>query len=632
MTVDLSGYSIQEVSDTGTGTWATTPICSSGPCLINPGKYFLVQEAAGAGGTQNLPTPDATGTINLSGPAAKVALVSNTTTLTGGCPTSSAILDLVGYGATASCFEGIGRAPAPSNTTADFRKSGGCVDTNDNSTDFVVAAPDPRNSSSAANDCTTGFRPDITINDVTVTEGDSGTINASFTVTLSASSTQTVTVAYATADGTATAGADYQSNSGTLTFNPGVTTQPVTVLVNGDTLDEVNETFFVNLSNATNAAILDPQGLGTITDNDPKPSLSINDLPNITEGDSGTSTATFTVRLSAASGQTVTVNYATADGTATAGSDYVATNGTLTFNPGDTTKSIAVTINGDTSVEPDETFIVNLSSVSATATISDSQGQGTIKNDDVAPSADLSISKTTPSVVVVPGNNITYTITATNNGPTSAANTAVADTVPPNTTFQSITPPAGWTCITPVAGGTGPINCSRGSFPVGSQNFVLTIKVNSGASPSTAISNTATISSDTPDTDNSNNSSTATTNVVAAGSADLSVIKTDSPDPVAIGNDLAYTIALTNNGPASATNITVSDNLPAQVTFRSIAAPPPGWTCITPAVGTNGSITCTAPSLAVATVTFSVVVRVNTHLGCRRYRYFQYGQCEYYHD
>ena len=383
-TVDIAGWSVQETTDTGSGTWSVTSLCTAGPCFLVPGKYFLVQEAAGAGGASNLPTPDATGTINVNGTAAKVALVSSTTALTGSCPSGANILDLVGYGNTASCFEGTGRAPAPSNTTADFRKSGGCVDTNDNAADFVTSAPNPRNSSSPANDCRTGFRPDISISDLTVTEGDSGTVNATFNVTLSAASAQTVTVAFATADGTATAGTDYQSSSGTLTFNPGDLARPVTVLVNGDSLDEANETLFVNLSNATSAAILDARGQGTITDNDPTPSLSINDLPNIPEGDTGTSIANFTVTLSAASGQTVTVNYATADGTATVGSDYASTSGTLTFNPGETNKQIPVTINGDTTFEPNEAFFVNLTTL-VNATISDTQGQGTITNDDAAP-------------------------------------------------------------------------------------------------------------------------------------------------------------------------------------------------------------------------------------------------------
>src|SRR5207248_1934875 len=201
----------------------------------------------GAGGTTKLPTPDAMGTISMTAGAGKVALVSNATALTSQCPLG--LIDEVGYGSTANCFEGTGPTLAPGNATAAFRKSGGCVDTNDNASDFSIASAMPRNSASAVNDCTTGFRPDITINDVTVTEGNSGSLNANFTVTLSASSAQTVAVAYATADGTATAGSDYQSNSGTLTFNPGITIQPVTIAVNGDTLDEANETFFVKLSN-----------------------------------------------------------------------------------------------------------------------------------------------------------------------------------------------------------------------------------------------------------------------------------------------------------------------------------------------------------------------------------------------
>src|SRR5207244_875595 len=133
--------------------------------------------------------------------------------------------------------------------------------------------------------------PTLSINDVSVTEGDSGSTPATFTVSLSAASSFTVTVNYATADNTANAGSDYQSTSGTLTFNPGETAKPVTVLVNGDTTFEQNETFFVNLTSPTNATISDAQGQGTITNDDaapPTPRLFINDI-SIVEGNSGTS-------------------------------------------------------------------------------------------------------------------------------------------------------------------------------------------------------------------------------------------------------------------------------------------------------------------------------------------------------
>ncbi len=165
-------------------------------------------------------------------------------------------------------------------------------------------------------------------------------------MTLSAASGKTVTVDYATADGTATSPADYTSAAGTLTFAPGVITRTFTVPVVGDTLDELDETFVVNLSNPTNATIADGQGVGTITDNDAIPTLSIDNV-TVTEGDAGTATATFTVTLSAASGKTVTVDYATANGTATSPADYTAASGTLTFTPGQTTKTIDVAVQGD---------------------------------------------------------------------------------------------------------------------------------------------------------------------------------------------------------------------------------------------------------------------------------------------
>ena len=224
----------------------------------------------------------------------------------------------------------------------------------------------------------------LSINNLSVTEGNAGTTNAVFTVTLSAASTQTVTVNFATANGTATAGSDYVATSGTLTFNPGDTTKTITVVINGDTLNETNETFLVNLSNPVNATIADGQGLGTIINDDALPSLSINDV-TVIEGNTGTTNAVFTVTLSPASPGTVTVNFTTANGSATAGSDYLANSGTLTFNPGETTKTITVVINGDTLNETNETFLVNLSNP-VNATISDGQGLGTITNDDILPS------------------------------------------------------------------------------------------------------------------------------------------------------------------------------------------------------------------------------------------------------
>jgi len=225
--------------------------------------------------------------------------------------------------------------------------------------------------------------PVLSLNDVSVTEGSSGTQTAVFTVKLTGTTTaRTVTVHYATANGSpaATAGSDYVATSGTLTFAPGVTTQTVSVLVNGDLLDEPNETFNVNLSSATNAVIVDSLGVGTIIDDDPAPSVSINSV-SLLEGNTGTRTPTFTLTLSAPSSGSVTVNYATADGTATAGSDYTAKSGTVTFAAGTTSRTITVSIVGNTTAEPDETFFVNLSAP-VNATVANGQGVGTILNDD----------------------------------------------------------------------------------------------------------------------------------------------------------------------------------------------------------------------------------------------------------
>src|SRR5213075_2869346 len=147
--------------------------------------------------------------------------------------------------------------------------------------------------------------------------------------------------------------------------------------------DETNETLFVNLTNPINVTITDAQGLGTITDDDVAPSLSINDV-TVTEGNSGSSNATFTVTLSAVSGLTVTVDYATANATAVSPGDYTAAANTLTFAPGVLTQTIVVAVLGDAVNEPNETYQVNLSN-GTNASISDAQGIGTITNDDALP-------------------------------------------------------------------------------------------------------------------------------------------------------------------------------------------------------------------------------------------------------
>jgi len=144
--VSLNGWSVQYASAAGT-TWQVTNLTNFS---LQPGQHYLVQEAQGAGGTLNLPTPDAIGTIAMSATAGKVALVNSTTALAGACPTGASIVDFVGYGTTANCFEGSGPTAAPSNTTAALRKAAGETDTDNNASDFEVGAPNPRGTSDAA--------------------------------------------------------------------------------------------------------------------------------------------------------------------------------------------------------------------------------------------------------------------------------------------------------------------------------------------------------------------------------------------------------------------------------------------------------------------------------------------------
>ena len=552
---------------------------------LAPGQYFLVQEAAGTGGTTNLPPPDATGSIAMSAATGKVALVAGTAALPSlNCPgddgstpfnpNNSIIADLVGYGSFAAtaghCFEGAGPAPAPGNATAILRKAGGCVDTNDNTGDFFVSSPKPRNTASSLNDCGGGFKPEIIVNNATVTEGNTGSKTVDFAVMLSTPGTLPVTVDYNTVDGTAGAGADYQSTSGTLTFAPGETARLVTVIITGDTLDEPNETFFLHLSNATNGTIQESPATGVINDNDPQPSLSVNDV-TVTEGDAGTKTLDFTVTLSAPSGNSVTLDYATADDTATAGSDYQPSNGILTFNPGDTTKTISVTTNGDRTIEPDETFLVNLSGA-INASISDSQGRGTITNDDFA--VDLSITKSASPDPVDAGENITYRLTVTNNSPTaSALDVTVTDKIPDNTTLSSVgTIPAGWTRTDATAlGGNGTLTFTRANMPATGTDktatFIFTVKVDSSAANNSAISNTANVSSPTVDDIQGNNSQTVITTVRTP--ADLSLVKTVSNPRPDVGDQIIFTITLKNDGPFAATGVAVKDLLPSGLAFES---------------------------------------------------------------
>lgn len=223
--------------------------------------------------------------------------------------------------------------------------------------------------------------PTLTIHDVAVAEGTQSQSIAELRVSLSGPSEKPITVQFACEDGTATSEVDYHGFSSTMEINPGTVEKTIFVSVIFDNTFEPDETFFVNLSNPTNATIADGLGQATIINDDPQPTIAIASSSRI-EGAQGTSgIAAFDVTLSNPSYQAITVSFATANGNATAGSDYIATSGTLTFDPGETTKPIAVEVLGDNIDEIVETFLVNLSSPT-NATIAAAQGVGTILDDD----------------------------------------------------------------------------------------------------------------------------------------------------------------------------------------------------------------------------------------------------------
>lgn len=241
--------------------------------------------------------------------------------------------------------------------------------------------------------------PTLSVGDVSVVEGNSGSTQAAVTIKLSAAATGAVTVGYSTVDDTATtADNDYSAASGTVTFAAGETQKTVVVTVKGDTKAEPNEQFAFKLSNAQGATIDRATATITITNDDsptppPPPAsatISVNDV-TVTEGNSGTTVAEFTVSLSAAATAPVTVSFRTADGTATtADRDYLATTGRLTFARGETTKKVRVFVYGDTKNEAAESFSLVLSSPT-NATIAKDRGTGTISNDDTPPRISVSI-------------------------------------------------------------------------------------------------------------------------------------------------------------------------------------------------------------------------------------------------
>jgi hypothetical protein len=231
---DLTGWSVQYASSTGT-TWQVTNLTN---VTLAPGKYYLIQQAAGTTPSTALPTPDATGTLAMSGTNGKVLLANVTTAQTGANPTGSQIVDFVGFGS-ANAFEGTAAVAVLSNSTAAIRLNAGCTDNNQNSTDFSTGTPTPRNSSTATNTCSTS--PSIAI-----ASPISGTIYSPITTSANiALSVSNFNVASGTGDGHI----HYTVNGGAVVMKYDTAPIALTGLTPG------NYTVYVELVNNTHTPI-----------------------------------------------------------------------------------------------------------------------------------------------------------------------------------------------------------------------------------------------------------------------------------------------------------------------------------------------------------------------------------------
>jgi large repetitive protein len=272
------------------------------------------------------------------------------------------------------------------STTFDVTVNGDLLDEANETVDITLSAPvnatigDGSGLGTITDD---DQPPALSVDDVAVTEGHSGTATATFTVTLSAASGKTVSVGWTTADDDAMQPSDYTAGSGTLTFVPGDTSESIAVSVLGDVTAELDETFGIILATPSNATIADGSGLGTITDDELLAVVDI-DEPTLVEGQSGTATLGFSVTLSHQATFPVTVDWSTTAGTATSGTDYLIETGTVTFAPMDTSETVLITVYGDTTYERNETLMLDLSNGQG-APIGDVRGIGTIANDDAGP-------------------------------------------------------------------------------------------------------------------------------------------------------------------------------------------------------------------------------------------------------
>ncbi|GAB2864154.1 hypothetical protein GCM10027044_26030 [Hymenobacter ruber] len=475
----LTGYSVQYASAAGT-TWTPTALTA---VSIPAGGYYLVAESTSAGLAPLPVTANATGSIAMSATAGKVALVNNTTALSGACPTSAAILDLIGYGSTANCFEGA-VAPAPSNTTADIRGAGGCTDNNANNTDFATGAPNPRNLSSPASLCPTPVPTIGTISPSSVTAGAAAqtlTVNGTNFISTSVvnfngtartttyvSGTQ-LTIQLTAAD-QATAGSynvtvtnptpgGGTTTPATFTVNPAATNNPVPTITSlspsSATAGDPAQTLTVNGTNFISASVVNFNGTARTTTYVSGTQLTI----QLTTAD-----------LATAGSYDVTVANPTPGGGTTAATTFTVS--PVTSNPVPTISSLSP--NSATAGAASQTLTVNGTNFISTSVVN---FNGTARATTVVSGTQLTIQLTAADQATAGAYNVTVTNPAPGGGTTAPATFTVNPPAPTLTGINPTSIPAGQTTTVTFTG----------------TNFVsgATVNFNGGSVATTFVSSTS---------------------------------------------------------------------------------------------------------------------------------------------
>ena len=422
----------------------------------------------------------------------------------------------------------------------------------------------------------------------------------------------------------------FERTSGTLPAGTPPSQFQIVVRVNPDATGAINNTANVSAATVdpamgnntalqtTTVQVLGDLSVTKVDTQDPVVAGS-NITYTITVTNAGPSTATTVALTDDIPANTTFVSFQQTTGptftvvTPTAGASTGTSTATIaSLPPGATaTFTYVVRVNPGTPNGTTITNVANVSSPSDTTLANNQDSEDTSVQPPPAP--DVVVTKVDVPDPVVAGNNVIYTITVRNAGSGAAGTVNLTDTVPANTTFVSMNQTAGptFTITRPPVGSTGTtVSATAASLaPAATATFELTVRVNPGAAV-LSISNTASATT-AGDSNTANNSDTEAT--VVQSQADVTVSKTDSPDPVGAGGTITYTINVNNPGPSNGQTVRLSDAIPTNTTFVSFAAPA-GWNVTTPAPGGTGTVTATFGSLPPGLATFTLLVRVNNNV------------------